>query len=161
VGLEVEADPGKLAPRQRGKLTIHARGVDVPVEIVVVNHKPDVLEFPNREEKLRLTTSGGAENAVTVEVRGRKEGDFDLEVRLVPPAAGMPDTLLAHREMKIAQGIATGEMQKTIERLIHHLEEHPQHYLDVRNELEKLIADMPRGELLLHLEAAWRSLLKK
>ncbi len=161
VALEVEAEPGRLAPKQRGMLTIRARGAEVPVEVVVINHSPEIIDFAGKETKLRLLTKGGEENSATTEIRGRKEGDFDLEVRLVPLASGLPDTVLAHRELKIARGIASGEMQKTVDRMVKHLEEHPQHYLDVRNDLEKILADMPRGELLLHLEAAWRALLKK
>lgn len=161
VSLEVNAEPTRVAPRQKGKLTIRARGIELPVEIVVTNQTPDILELPEGETRLRVQTRGGADNIAVVEVKGRREGDFAVEVRLVPSAAGLPDTVLAHRELTKAHGIATGELQKTIARLMHHMEEHPQHYLDVRNELERILADLPRGELLLHVEAAWRALLKK
>ena len=161
VALEVVPEPARLGPGKRGKLTIHARGVQLPVEIAIINQSPDIIEFPERETKMRLTTSGGAANTAAIEVRGKKEGDFAVEVRLVTSATGLPDTMLAHRELTAAHGIATGEMQKALARLLRHLQEHPQHYLDVRNELEKIMAELPRGELMLHIEAAWRALLKK
>jgi hypothetical protein len=161
VALEVAAAPPRVAPGRKGKLLVRARGIDLPVEIAVLNQTPEILELPQGETRLRVHTRGGAENSAVIEVKGRREGDFAVEVRLVPAASGLPDTVLAHRELTTAQGIATGEIQKTLARLLRHLEEHPQHYLDVRNELEKLLAELPRGELLLHVEAAWRVLLRK
>lgn len=161
VALEVSADPSRVAPKKKGKLIIRARGIEVPVELVVVNHTPQIIELLQGESKVRVQTSGGAQNAATLEVRGKSEGDFAVEVRLVAAASGMPDTVLAHRELTAARGMASGELQKTLDRLIAHLAEHPQHYLDVRNDLERILADLPRGELGLRIEFAWRALLRK
>ena len=46
-----------------------------------------------------------------------------------------------------------------VERLITQLGENPQNALRVRNELEKMLSEMPPGEFGRLLESAWRALL--
>jgi hypothetical protein len=161
VSLEIAADPARIAPRKKGTLTVRARGINLPVELAIANHAPAIVEFPGGEPKMRVTTRGGADNAAVIELKGKQEGNYSVEVRLVAAAAGLPDTVLAHRELTKARQISVGERAKVLDRLIHHLAEHPQHYLEVRNELEKILAEAPQGDFGLYVEAAWRALLKK
>ncbi len=161
VGLEVDSEPKQLGPRKKGTLTIRARGIDLPVELAVTNASPDIVEFPGKELRLRLTTRGGADNFAAVELKGRREGDYALEVRLVAVATGLPDVVTARRELLAARAVSEGARAKRLDRILRHLEEHPQHYLDTQHELELILAEAPQGEYARRIQAAWLALLKK
>ncbi|MBI3405501.1 MAG: hypothetical protein HY046_08600 [Acidobacteria bacterium] len=159
VALEMTAPAEKLKPGKKLNIEIRLRGTELPMEIRIQNLSPDVAEL-NGGDTRRMMTSGGADNLARVEIQGRREGEFSLSVRLVPTAAGMPDTAAARRELQAASKSAPGAWSELIDKLVRHLDEHPEHALDVRNELEKLLAKTPPGEYGRHLEAAWQILLK-
>ncbi len=159
VALQVETAAGKILPNKKQKIQVRLRGTELPMEIRVRNLMPEIVDL-HGGDTMRTTTSGGAANVATVEVKGRREGEFAISVRLVPTAAGLPDTATARRELLAAKETAPAGWAQLIERLVRHLDEHPEHALDVRNELEKLLAQAPGGEYGRHLEAAWKILLR-
>ncbi len=160
VAVEVEPAAERVTPGKKAALMIRARGSELPLEIAVLNLTPEVIEF-TRGEPLRIVTRGGPDNSAAVEIRGRREGDYAISARLVPSAVGLPDLSLARNELLAARKLTVGAWEQRISRTIRHLEEHPQHFLDVQLELEKMLADLPSAEIARHVEAAWLALLKR
>lgn len=161
VALEVEVEPRQIGPGKKGTLRLRARGTDLPMELAVANASPRIIEFPGKETRLRVTTRGGADNVAVIELKGRAEGDYAVEVRLVAVAAGLPDVATARKELLAARAITEGDRARRLDRILRHLEEHPQHYLDTRHELELILAEAPQGEYARRIQAAWLALLKK
>ncbi len=159
VALEMEGPPHGIRPKKKEKVMVRLRGTESPAEIIIHNLTPEIVTLPDGDTH-RATTSGGAANSAVLVVKGLREGDFSLGVRLVPTVAGLPDTQAARRELRAARSAAPPNWGEVIDRLIRHLDEHPQHALDVRHELEKMLALAPPGEYGRRLEAAWRILIK-
>ncbi len=161
VSLEVSAEKKQLAPKEKGKLAVLARGSELRLEVEVRNLSPDVVKLPDGADVLRATTRGGAENTAEVELEGRRAGDFSVSVRLIPPAAGLPDVDAARQKLVAAKRIAPPAWAGRVESLIERLEKNPQDELKVRRELEKMLAEKPEGEFGRLIEAAWRILLNR
>lgn len=161
VALEVSAEKKQLAPKEKGKLTVQARGSELRLEVEVRNLTPNVVKLPDGASVLRATTRGGAQNSAEVELEGRRTGDFSVSVRLIPPVAGLPDVETARQKLIAAQRIAPKGWAARLEDLIERLEKNPQEASKVRNTLEKMLAEKPPGELAQLLEAAWLILLKR
>jgi hypothetical protein len=159
--LEVAAQKKQLAPKEKGKLVVTVRGSEQRLEVEVRNLTPDVVKLPEGAKVLRTATRGGIVNNVEVEIEGRRTGDFSVSVRLIPPAAGLPDTEMARQKLIAARRIAPEGWGGRLDGLIERLEKHPQDELRVRRELEKMLAEKPAGEFGLLLEAAWKILLNR
>ena len=161
VSLEVSAEKKQLAPKEKGKLTVLARGSEQRLEIEIRNSTPDEVKLPEGVEVLRARTRGGAANSAEVELEGRRAGDFSVSVRLIPPVAGLPDIETARQKLVAARRIAPSGWAGRVDRLIQRLEQHPQDERKVRRELEKMLAEEPEGEFGRLIEAAWLILLKR
>jgi hypothetical protein len=159
--LEVSAEKKQFAPKEKGKLTVLARGSEQRLEVEVRNLTPDIVKLPDGAGVLRATTRGGAQNAAEVELEGRRTGDFSVSVRLIPPVAGLPDVETARQKLIAAQHIAPKGWATRLDELIERLEKNPQEASKVRNTLEKMLAEKPPGEFGRLLEAAWLILLKR
>jgi hypothetical protein len=161
VSLEISAEKKQLAPKEKGTLTVQARGSEQRLEVEVRNATPDVVKLPEGAEVLRVKTSGGAQNAAEIELEGRRTGDFSISVRLIPPVAGLPDVEAARLKLLDARRIAPANWWGRLEAIIRRLENNPQDAPKVRTELEKMLAEKPPGEFGRLLEAAWLILLKR
>jgi hypothetical protein len=161
VSLEVSAEKKQLAPKEKGKLTVLARGSEQKIEVELRNLAPDVVKLPEGAEVLRVKTRGGVQNSAEVELEGRRAGDFSVSVRLIPPVAGLPDVEAARLKLLDARRMAPQNWWGRLESMIMRLEKNPQDAPKVRTELEKMLADKPEGEFGRLLEAAWLILLKR
>jgi len=109
----------------------------------------------------RLRTSGGAENTAEIEIEGLQAGDFAFSVRLVPAPAGLPDTESVRQFLLAAQRLAPKRDALRVEKLIRRLAQRPQETIQVRTELEKMLARKPEGQYGRLLESAWEVLLNR
>jgi hypothetical protein len=82
--LDIALEPplSVLPPGKRESIDIRVLGTDAPREVELRNLAPDVLKLRG-DNFQRLKTSGGANNAAPLEVQGRRQGDFSLDVRLI------------------------------------------------------------------------------
>jgi hypothetical protein len=162
VALEISADKPQLAPRERGALTVRVHGTGQRLELEVRNLTPEKVTL-DRGNLHRAISSGGAENIAAVKLRGRREGEFSVSARVVPPASGMPDVEAARLQLLAALPQApaadASKWRKRVERVIRRLEKQPADYLRARDDLERMLADYPEGEFGRMLEAAWRILI--
>jgi hypothetical protein len=85
VALQLEADSSQLAPGERRALTVHVHGTTTKVGLEARNLAPDIAELTGGN-LVRLSSSGGAENAAKFEILGRKRGSFLISIRLLSPA---------------------------------------------------------------------------
>ncbi len=161
VRLELSAEKEQLAPKEKGKLTVRARGTLQRVEIEARNLTPEIVRLRNGVMQ-RVTTQGGGENTATLRLQGRARGEFSIAVRLMPRPAGLPDTEVALRSLIRAIPFSPNdEMRERILRQVHRLERHPQDVRRVRDELERMLSESSAGDFGRYVEAAWKALLKR
>jgi len=159
VSLGIVPPENALKPGEKGVLTVRVRGTDQRLVIEARNLAPEVVNLL-RGNVLRVTSSGGAVNEVLIEMQGVRAGEFSVSVRLVPGVSGLPDVEAARQKLIVARQMAPEDWQERVSRLIRRIERDPQDALKVRDELEKMLAEIPPGEFGRQLEAAWRVLLK-
>jgi len=160
VSLDILPLENALKPGEKGALTVRVRGTDQRLVIEARNQTPEVIQF-QRGNVLRVPSSGGVVNDALIEIHALKAGDFSITARLVPGVSGLPDVESARQKLIAARQIAPEEWQDRVSRLIRRIERDPQDALKVRDELEKMLAEIPPGEFGRQLEAAWRVLLKR
>jgi len=88
VGLELQADSSSLKPGEHRDLTVHVRGTKAQVSLEARNLAPKIADLTGGST-VRASSSGGADNIGKFEVVGRKNGSFQISIRLVP-ALGRP-----------------------------------------------------------------------
>lgn len=160
VAFELTSEKPRVPPQKKGKLFVRVLGSTQRLEIEARNRTPDVIRF-RRGDVQRLLTSGGAENTAQIEVEGLRTGDFAFSVRLVPAPAGLPDTESVRQFLLAAQRVAPKKDAHRLEKLIRRLEQRPQEAIQVRTELEKMMARKPEGQYGRLLESAWEVLLNR
>jgi hypothetical protein len=161
VSLEIEGPAGKLARGKKSQLILHIRGTEEKLALALRNLSPESVELIGGNMQ-RVVSSGGSQNKANVGMRGVREGEFSVSVRLVPTASGAPDLALVRRELLAARGMAAGEwvarMDGTIQRL-DHVENDPHGSALMLQDLAGLFSLDPPKELARHLQAAWLALL--
>lgn len=160
VALEISADRPRFAPKEKGLLTVRARGSEQPLEIELRNHAPQILRM-EKADVMRVRTGGGADNFAAVEVEGRAAGEFLVSARLIPLAAGLPDTEAALQHLRLARRGAPDNWTSRLDAVIRRIEDNPQDVPRIRIELEKLLAASPPAETGRLIEAAWRAFLSR
>jgi len=85
VALTLEADSSPLAPGVHRQLTVRVRGTNTKVSLEATNLAPDIADLTGGNP-LRVSSSGGVENAAHFEVVGRKRGNFMISIRLLSSA---------------------------------------------------------------------------
>jgi len=160
VVLEITFDRPRFAPKEKGMLTVRVRGSEQPQEIELRNLAPQILRM-EKADVLRIRTGGGSDNFAAVEVEGRAAGEFLVSARLIPMAAGLPDTEAALQHLRLARRGAPEGWGPRLDPIIRRIEDNPQDVPRIRIELEKLLAASPPAETGRLIEAAWRALLAR
>lgn len=112
LNIVIEPAMASLPPGKRESIEIRILGTDEPREVEVRNLAPEVLKV-NGGNFQRLKSSGGANNAVTLEAQGRREGAFSLDVRLIP-APRPPDIEAARAFLNAAESRADEREKRLI-----------------------------------------------
>ncbi|MGE0456006.1 MAG: hypothetical protein AB7Q30_20915 [Vicinamibacteria bacterium] len=87
--LQGSIDQNELWKGQSTTMRLGILGSDRPVQLNVVNHTPGVIDVQGGARQV-VTTSGGADNAATRQVRGIMRGNFNISYSLDQPACGGP-----------------------------------------------------------------------
>ncbi len=82
LALTLEADSSPLKPGVVRQLTVHVTGTRDKVTLEAKNLAPEIAELSGGNP-LRISSSGGVENAAHFEIVGRKHGSFQIAIRLV------------------------------------------------------------------------------
>jgi len=138
-----------LLPEKKSTLVLHAQGADTPIRILVENKTPGVLRFVHGESQEALT-SGGAQNAATIQIQTLSTGDFSFHARILQN----PDPQIARRYLEAAQPLATKDLQNQIRGLLKQLAHNPRETRKVSAELEKILSYTIAGDFRTLLESA-------
>ncbi len=84
VALELDASSAPMAPGARRTLLVRIRGASSRVVLEARNLAPDVAELSGGNP-VRVTSTGGSENAARFELLGRSKGSFLISIRLLSP----------------------------------------------------------------------------
>jgi hypothetical protein len=160
VVLELASGRNRIRPGERAAVVVRVRGSEQRLELEARNHSPEVISLLGGDT-LRVTTRGGSVNTAVVNVEGRRDGEFELRVRLMPPPAGTPDVEAVRRTLLEALLAAPPEWAPRVEAVVRMLDDERRDVRRVQLEIERMLADHPEGELGRKLEAAWRILLDR
>jgi hypothetical protein len=149
VSLDFARPSPPLQPGEKSLLTVHVRGSDQPLRIVVENESPGVLAFRNGDSQ-ELRTSGGPQNVAEVEVQAIRSGDFSFHARVLPA----PDAAMALRYLQAAAAIAPANLQGALKSLADRLAHHPNDAEKIRLKLEQILAAAAPGDFPTLLDAA-------
>ena len=89
LALQGSIDTNSLWRGQSTTMRLKIVGTDKPLPIVVLNRTPGIISVEGGVHQT-LTTPGGADNAVTRNVRGIHRGDFQITYSLSTPGCGVP-----------------------------------------------------------------------
>lgn len=149
VSLDFEPPQPLLTPGKKSWLTVHARGSNEHLRILVENEAPDVLQFERGDEQA-LVTSGGADNVAQIKAEALRSGDFSFHARLLPP----PDTEAARRFLEAAEPMALADLPHRLKNMEDNLSRHPRDAEKIRDELERMLSLTSPGDFRTLLEAA-------
>lgn len=82
-GVEMASDSASLAPGKDSVLKFRVTGTDEPRAVNVRNLSPEVIHLQHGDLQ-HLQSSGGAQNIISIAVRGLRDGDFSVDVSLAP-----------------------------------------------------------------------------
>jgi hypothetical protein len=85
--LEGTIDQNQLWRGQSTTMRLRIVGSDQPLPLTIINRTPSTIEIEGGERQV-VTTPGGADNAVTRQVRGIMKGDFAIDYSLDQPPCG-------------------------------------------------------------------------
>jgi hypothetical protein len=149
VALAFEAPNPPLLAGKKGDLLVRVQGSDAKLRLAVDNQTPGVLRFL-RGETQEVVTSGGAENTAAIRVQAVASGTFSFHARVV----GAPNTAVALRYLQAAEFLVPKDSQRDIQKLIDHLERHPQDSDRVAVALDQIRSTTIAGDLRTLLDAA-------
>ncbi len=78
VNAEVRPDPREADREQESKLVVKILGTTDRVQVHLTNETPDVIKI-SKGNDLRLTTSGGDDNSITVPVQRLRKGSYRVD----------------------------------------------------------------------------------
>ncbi|HEY9734617.1 MAG TPA: IPT/TIG domain-containing protein [Drouetiella sp.] len=78
VNAEVRPDPREASKEQETKLVVKILGTTDRVQVHLTNESPDVIKI-SKGNDLRLMTSGGDENSITVPVQRLRKGSYRVD----------------------------------------------------------------------------------
>lgn len=81
--MDLEADGSPLKPGEHRTLTVHVHGTAEEVSLEARNLAPTVAELAGGR-LVQILSSGGTRNQARFEVTGKKDGNFQIAIRLVP-----------------------------------------------------------------------------
>jgi hypothetical protein len=162
VSLSVSADKDSIARGESALLSVRITGSAQPMDLELRNLTPRIVRLQEEEDEVvRVRTSGGDANTASVPLKGRSNGSFSIAVRLIPLAAGLPNMEAARQKLLEARRLADAGWRGRLDRVIRQMGKNPEDAVRVRNELEKLLALLPQGDMGKRIEEAWRILLNQ
>ena len=145
-----------LRPGKIGQLVLHVSGTTQPVKLDVQNVNPEIVGFQhgNREH---VRTRGGTDNSATIEVNGRRAGQFSYVVTL-EPQPGSANVDAARHFLQAAEKLAAGGGNRRIETVLKKLRRRSPDIRGARKEFAKIRDGNARGDLQALIHAAGEAL---
>jgi len=149
VSLQFEAPQTAPVPGQRSELTVHVEGSDAPLNVMIQNETPGVLEFLKGDTQ-EVRTTGGSHNVAQVQIGAIRSGDYSFSAGLIPST----DLAAAVRYLRAAGQLAPKALQHRVNDAANRLATHPKDREKVRLELAKMISTTIAGHFRVLLESA-------
>jgi hypothetical protein len=127
------------APIRRGKksaVAAYVLGTTEPVDLLVRNLSPDVVQFPHGNEQ-RVRTTGSADNSAVIELKGIGAGAFSYVVTLEDTAAGA-NVPVARDFLRAAERIARRDASDRVAVILKELHGDKIEAVKLRNELNEI-----------------------
>jgi hypothetical protein len=159
VQLEVSGSDEHTTVGAQGTLTIRARGAAESLGVDVVNKSPDIVELL-RGAVQRLKTAGGETNIAKVAMKNLKSGDYVVTAQLVSVVSGQPDIESARQELIAARLAATGKWPGRLDAVLRRFNKKPPNAAKIRDDLMKMLRDMPPGQLAVLLDSAIQDIVR-
>ncbi len=153
IGLNFDPPRPALEPGKRSKLVLHAQGTTFPLRVLVENKTPGILQF-ERGDAQQLTTSGGEQNAASIDVMAMSTGDFSFNARLLRE----PDVETARRFFEAAALLAPPSAKGDVKKLADRLKKKPQESYKVWTDARRMETLTIAGDYRTLLEAATAAL---
>jgi hypothetical protein len=153
IGLNFDPLRPALEPGKRSKLVLHAQGTTQPLRVLVENKTPGILQF-ERGDAQQLTTSGGEQNAVSIDVMAISTGDFSFNARLLRE----PDVETSRRFFEAAALLAPAGSKGDVRKLADRLKKKPQEAYKVWVDARRMETLTIAGDYRTLLEAATAAL---
>ena len=145
-----------VKPGKKGKLVLHVSGTTQPVNLYIQNMSPELVEFKHGDRE-HVRTRGGADNSATVEVKGRRAGQFSYVVTLeAQPAAA--NVKAARDFLQAADRLAVGGEKHRITNVLKNLPRRNPDIRGARNEFAKISVGSATGDLQALIRAAAEAL---
>jgi hypothetical protein len=149
VALHFDPPMPPLVPEKKSTLVLHVQGANTPIRILAENKTPGILHFVHGDSQ-EVLTSGGAQNAATIQIQTLSTGDFSFHARILQN----PDPQTARRYLEAARPLAAKDLQSQIQSLVKQLAHNPRDTRKVSVELEKILSYTIRGDFRTLLESA-------
>jgi len=153
VALHFDPPMPPLVPEKKSTLVLHVQGANTPIRILAENKTPGILHFIHGDSQ-EVLTSGGAQNAATIQIQTLSTGDFSFHARILQN----PDPQTARRYLEAAQPLAAKDLQSQIQSLVKQLAHNSRDTRKVSVELEKILSYTIRGDFRTLLESAGAAL---
>jgi hypothetical protein len=153
IGLNFDPLRPALEPGKRSKLVLHAQGTTFPLRVLVENKTPGILQFEHGDAQ-QLTTSGGEQNAASIDVMAISTGDFSFNARLLRE----PDVETARRFFEAAALLAPAGQKSDVRKLAERLKKKPQESYKVWVDARRMETLTIAGDYRTLLEAATAAL---
>lgn len=127
------------APIRRGKkstIVLHALGTTEPVDLLIQNLSPSVVQFLHGNEE-RVRTTGGLDNSAVIELKGTGAGSFSYNVSL-EDTSSRANTPVARDFLEAAQKAAQPEAAIHVAAILNELHGDKINAVKVRNELDEI-----------------------
>lgn len=145
-----------VKPGKKGKLVLRVSGTTQSVELDVQNLSPGIVELKHGE-RMHVRTTGGADNSATVEVKGRRAGDFWYAVTL-EPKSDPPNAEVARDFLQAADKLADGDEKQHIARILTKLRSGHTDIGGARREFAKIATANSASDLQALIRAAGEAL---
>lgn len=145
-----------VRPGKKGEFVLRVRGTTQSVELEVQNMTPEIVEFRHGERE-HVRTTGGTDNSATVEVKGRRAGDFSYAVAL-RPKPNAADAEAVRDLLQAADKLANGDEKRHVDRILTKLRSGHTDLRGARKEFAKITAGNSSSDLQALIRAAGQAL---
>jgi hypothetical protein len=156
----VDVLPGTIRngvmPGKKGKLVLRVSGTAQPVELNVQNMSPENVQFKHGDHE-RVRTKGGGDNSATIEVKGRRAGEFSYVVTL-EQRPGTANVEAARNFLQAAEKLAAGDTRNRVENILTKLRRQNPDIGGARKEFAKMHDAGTTGDLQALIRGAGEAL---
>jgi hypothetical protein len=142
VVLELASGRNRIGPGERAAVVVRVRGSEQRLELEARNRSPEIVTLLGGDVQ-RVTTRGGSVNTAVVNLEGRRDGEFEISVRLMPPPVGTPDVEAVRRMLLEALLAAPPDWAPRVEALVRMLDDERRELGRIQLEIERMLADHP------------------